>query len=716
MRHLLICLGLLVLTPYALTGQQGDCPYPVIFLHGWTGNQTSFSSVYNNSDFSAVWGGLSDTYHAVLNATTNTNIWGADGIPNTSDDDVLIQFNNEGNNLQPGCVYAINFENFWNENPANPLLLQNSGATPNLVESDSNEAAILKQGYALGQMIAKVLAANPGKEKVILVAHSMGGLEAREYLQRRTPENATGTPRWWVNPGSPEGHAVAKLVTAVTPHRGSNTLGNFFTEDDPSRDALPDLASEAVRDMRYSYACGFLLLDDCPGVYLFGGDEDDFSVFPYPFWNEDVDCDGDETSPAVVGINIDGTTQGFGDEWQGTYDNPNLPLPTNVRYTWITSDISVDFGDGVVAWDRQWLYNGSTPMPSDGTPYRLSDTLHSDLFHTSVNDDVDLMVRGMDEGDYPFFAWKVNPDIQIAAMAQRRSNNAPETPLHRDPDWFKFLLPGSITTDLDIQLTPHPALSGRIDFFTSAPGDYTGMGTTGSHSQVFSAGGGQTNLTIPLSQLSPGATYYFRITHSGVQSWHWKSPYTFTIETVQPLPLEWLDIEARLENRQGIIEWSTVWEEDVEYFSVQRSADGIHFTEIGRLAGHEESFEVNTYQWVDPAPVPGKNLYRIQSVDLDGQYQYSEIVLLQLESPFQLSQMYPNPVSDRLYLEYVNGIRKTIHLSIWNTLGQQVYNTEIPASIGQDVFTLELNDLASGWYLLRLEQAGYHQSVKIFKK
>ena len=180
----------------------------------------------------------------------------------------------------------------------------------------------------------------------------------------------------------PTGHQVAKLVTTVTPHRGSNTLGNLLPQPgNPNRDGLPDLASEAVRDLRYSYSCGFLLLDDCPGVYLFGGDEDDFEVFPYPFWNEDVDCDGDESSPNVIGINVDGTTTGGSEEWDGTYDNPNLPLPTNIRYTYITSDIPIDNGDGVVALSRQWLFNGGSAAPSDGTSYRLSDSLLTDQFH-----------------------------------------------------------------------------------------------------------------------------------------------------------------------------------------------------------------------------------------------------------------------------------------------------------------------------------------------
>lgn len=352
-------LPLFIFTTNHSKAQSIDCAYPIIFLHGLTGNQESFDGVYTNSNFVACFGGLTDTYNAVLNATSETNIWGADDLPGTSDDDALLSFNNETNNLAPGCVYAINFNNYWNEDEANPQIETNGCSSPGLFESDSNESAIMKGGYALSDAIQKVLAANPDKEKVILVGHSMGGLNSREYLQRTENNDNSSAPKWWVDPSSSDGHKVVKLVTTATPHRGSNFFGNPWPFTDPkgaeTRDGLPDISSEATRDLRFSYAtgCGFLGLGSCPGAYLFGGDEDDL----WGYWNEDVDCDGDETS-TTVGINEAGSPN----EWDGTRDNPAMPLPTNLRYTWITSDILLNFGDGIVDWDRQWLFSGNSTL------------------------------------------------------------------------------------------------------------------------------------------------------------------------------------------------------------------------------------------------------------------------------------------------------------------------------------------------------------------
>jgi pimeloyl-ACP methyl ester carboxylesterase len=70
------------------------------------------------------------------------------------------------------------------------------------------------QGAELSAIIQAVLDANPGKGKVILVAHSMGGLAAREYIQGMAQEFNTAK---WIQ----YRNDVDKLITIGTPHQGS---------------------------------------------------------------------------------------------------------------------------------------------------------------------------------------------------------------------------------------------------------------------------------------------------------------------------------------------------------------------------------------------------------------------------------------------------------------------------------------------------------------
>jgi cysteine-rich repeat protein len=92
-----------------------------------------------------------------------------------------------------GSLYAINFSDYDMAFPSQNLTLA-------------------EQGGELAAAVATVLAANPGDSRVILVAHSMGGLAARSYLEDFAQFG-----------GQPIGYGadVAALITTGTPHMGT---------------------------------------------------------------------------------------------------------------------------------------------------------------------------------------------------------------------------------------------------------------------------------------------------------------------------------------------------------------------------------------------------------------------------------------------------------------------------------------------------------------
>ncbi|MFT5165871.1 MAG: pimeloyl-ACP methyl ester carboxylesterase [Saprospiraceae bacterium] len=717
MNKLYVASYLLLLSIFSLShseAQSIDCTYPIIFIHGFTGSQESFDGVYTDPNFVACYGDLTDTYHAVLNATSSSNIWGADGLQGTSDDDVLLSFNNETNDLAPGCVYTINFNNYWNEDEANPEIDINGCSSPGAFESDSNESAILKGGYALGDMIQKVLVANPGKEKVILVGHSMGGLTSREYLQRTVNNNNSSAARWWVDPGSTDGHKVIKLATTSTPHLGSNFFGNPWPFTDPdaaeTRDGLPDISSEATRDLRYSYSlgCGFLGLESCPGAYLFGGEEDDI----WGYWNEDVDCDGDESS-IIVGIN----EAGFPDEWDGTKDNWSMPLPMNLRYTWLTNDILLDSGDGVVAWDRQWLYTGSTPEPSDGTAYRLTDTILTDYSHLNANSDANVVIRGLDEGDYPLFAWQVQLDNLMGGLVQVRSADAPEGNNNTDPDWFMIDIPVGTTGNLRITFNPHPSLSGQIDYFNNSPGDYEAMTANGDHQSIFTAGNPTIVLTIPEVEYTPGGTQYFRVMHNNVGYADWHLHYDFELTIDAPLPVEFVSFTGQKMDDQVELNWTTSSEYNSHRFEIMRAFNGLDFETIGEIDAAGFSDRELQYSFFDSTPLAGNNYYRLRQIDADGKVCYSNIVILYFEQEvLNLYKIYPNPTRNRVTVDYFTYSDETTFFNVYNMVGQLIRSEQFDVAQGNNSTSIHIGDLLNGVYLLEIRQGKIGQRVRIAKQ
>jgi pimeloyl-ACP methyl ester carboxylesterase len=369
-----------------VNGQEAWSPYPIIYIHGLNSDDKAWHETIQK--LSGIHGtfipnGAANTgnvFNAMLNRYADmTAMFGPDRLVGTADDDVYTQ----KSPLQPGAVFALNFSTSWNSNPAAPgLYFYQDHWSLGSRESQSNEAAIVKQGYALRKCIEAVISVT-GAKKVILVGHSMGGLCIREYLQRRT----NGVPRWWVDPAASDGHKVARVVTYGTPHYGSDASmfvpiiqGDQRGNDERASAVMlpfaPNSSSDAVRDLRYSYASGSQKI----GIYLFGGDEEGLNTSVIFGWhNADVDCNGYE----------DDVLKGISQELSGT-----MPLPTNIRYTWITSNSGVaGAGDKVVEIERQRI------MTIDGRAYPvgLADTLLTSRYHWNQTDDVASIARGLDE-------------------------------------------------------------------------------------------------------------------------------------------------------------------------------------------------------------------------------------------------------------------------------------------------------------------------------
>ncbi|MEM1056527.1 MAG: T9SS type A sorting domain-containing protein [Bacteroidota bacterium] len=731
MRPILLALVALVAAPLAAQ-PAGDCPYPVLFLHGYTGSQASWEPFTGNADVASIWGPRADVFHAVLNAYENEErIAGPDGITGTTDDDVLVQFVNEANDLAPGCVYASNWENFWDENPAAPMLEQNSGDSPGgffASESDSNEEAAQKQGYALGRMIAAVLAANPSKDRVILVGHSMGGLIAREYLQRR---DGSGTPMWWADPAAPGGHRVARLLTVGTPHRGSNLFGNPFRSGPeagaPQRDGTPDINSAAVRDLRYNYFCFFC---DAPGPYLFGGDEGDIAS---GFHTDDVDLDGDESS-LITGINIDGRDQGFSDAWNGTTDNPAMPLPTDVRYTWLTSDVGTG-GDLVVDLARQWISAEGLPVPSDGTPFRLTDSLLTDVQHLAQQEDTDAVARGLDEPDYPAHAYGLNVGTTYAGLASVRSFQAPDGPPTTDPDWFSFVSTGGAVR---VDLAPGASLGGRLDLYDVPPGDYS----TAPSALGVDFAPGTPSVTIPASAMGAG-THFVRVRHDSVGPLDWRQPYTLTITEEAPVLLSvtiaprrgpivfgpeggQIRYKMKVFNDGPADETTEIWTEALlpdgsvvgplfRPRTVTAPAGGRAKVQARQRVPAEAPAGTYTYRaYIGTFPTPtatasftfektGGSTAAVVLADWKAELDDGADLL----DDFSLEAPRPNPFASRTSIAFSLDAEASVSLAVFDALGRRVaVLAEGLYRPGTHRAVFEASDLAPGAYVVRLEAGG----------
>ena len=113
-----------------------------------------------------------------------------------------------------------------------------------------------------------------------------------------------------------------------------------------------------------------------------------------------------------------------------------------------------------------------------------------------------------------------------------------------------------------------------------------------------------------------------------------------------PLPVELISFTATPAQDQVELDWITLSEINNDYFTVEKSSDGVSFTEVAKVDGSGTTTNKREYHAVDTKPCKGVNYYRLKQTDYDGEFVYSNIITVNFGSDVSLFlTVYPNPVT-----------------------------------------------------------------------
>jgi hypothetical protein len=168
------------------------------------------------------------------------------------------------------------------------------------------------------------------------------------------------------------------------------------------------------------------------------------------------------------------------------------------------------------------------------------------------------------------------------------------------------------------------------------------------------------------------------------------------------LPVTWLSFTGQLQGADVLLKWSTTSELNNDYFEVERSADGVNFTQIGTVAPGDHPLSIQNYSFTDNNPLGGVDYYRLKQVDKDGDYHYSSIVQINVPQASALWLVYPNPATSKTSVAVKTDLNN-VQIMLSNSNGQTVYSLNLPkASAGQSI-DIPLSNLAKGIYVLKMQ-------------
>lgn len=198
-----------------------------------------------------------------------------------------------------------------------------------------------------------------------------------------------------------------------------------------------------------------------------------------------------------------------------------------------------------------------------------------------------------------------------------------------------------------------------------------------------------------------------------------KNSVSVTVQSSQALvPVSFLGLKARKQDKNILLEWATASEINSDYFELQRSADGASFTtSLGKLTAAGNSISIKNYSVLDAQPLGNWNYYRVKQVDKDGKTAYSNIAAINFEKAAALIVIYPNPAKDKLTIEYTSTKIGNVQLQVLDSKGSLVLSNTVNMIVGRNTNNMNISTLSKGVYMLRsMDTDGNVNFVKFIKE
>lgn len=190
------------------------------------------------------------------------------------------------------------------------------------------------------------------------------------------------------------------------------------------------------------------------------------------------------------------------------------------------------------------------------------------------------------------------------------------------------------------------------------------------------------------------------------------SPFTLaSTSLLNPLPIELVSFTATPNKKVVDLFWQTATEINNDFFTIERSKDGEHFSTLKTVDGAGNSNVLINYYDQDTQPLDGISYYRLKQTDFDGNYSYSTIVSVNFNSSENIvANIFPNPAHNELTLSLNNN--QTCTVSIYNMLGERVLQQQFNAN----VIHINIQDIAKGVYSIAISNSEKTELLKFIKQ
>ena len=300
---------------------------------------------------------------------------------------------------------------------------------------------------------------------------------------------------------------------------------------------------------------------------------------------------------------------------------------------------------------------------------------------------------GSFSGDNQFVVMGNNKD-SLCATVNSNSEKPSGVYSRLEREWKVVNTGFSSSFSIDITLHPHADVdhvnTGDLRLLVDDDGDF-------SDATIYAAGGGLsfsyskpivTISGISTTQIASNSTKYITLASANSNT---------------PLPIDLLNFNAVQNNSSIVLNWTTATEENNDYFTVEKSSNGIDFNVLGNVSGAGNSNDITEYSDIDYFPLDGINYYRLKQTDFDGKYSYSNIVSVDYNLGNSSIKIIPNPATDNIMVEGLESEFSEIH--IFNIIGNDLSSEVYLKRESDNVIRIDLSKLSRGIYIIKTKSS-----------
>lgn len=195
----------------------------------------------------------------------------------------------------------------------------------------------------------------------------------------------------------------------------------------------------------------------------------------------------------------------------------------------------------------------------------------------------------------------------------------------------------------------------------------------------------------------------------------------FVPATTLPIKLMYFDADA---NDNGVnLSWATANEVNNDFFTIEKSTDGVNFKMVSTKNGAGNSTSNIYYSDKDVHPESGYSYYRLKQTDYDGHYSYSEIKTVKYgkssehePEKLEIKSLAPNPFTENFKLTFIMNTASVVDFMLISSTGQVVSQEKIQAEEGMNTYEYRSQgNLDKGIYYVTVTSNGERTTEKIIR-